>query len=511
MNNIKLIKIWGRIILITSAIIECIFHFDIANIYGCAVILYGWWLFENFVFSKENFLKFFLPTTAITGYIVMYYFLPIIITITEGKPLTFNFEVPYELWTNQIINVSVIVLAFCLSKKYYKSNNILSKLWTKFGFFKVPTERQLWALGFIGVLALIYNIVIQKTDLEDYEVMQSGATGGFISTIIRTIQSLVMVPLCLFFKKYYGGGEKSYSKTKVLFYLALVGLLGIATTKRAFIFYPLFSLGLIYILGAILYNKKIISGGKVIVISVVLWLISGPIMDLAAAMSLNRHNINGSNTLTEVIKLYNDKEKLHSMYQYLSAYADKDNANNHIGWSEYYVDNMFLDRFCNLRVQDASLYYANKLGYNNEHMHKFAKDFVVFRIPTLLTNMLGEKKVSRTSPADLFVDQYFKIPNFIGQKVGGDIGIGLYWLGYFYYPFAFVIYFIIFYFLGTLVSKKTDKLIIPVVILCTISQYFMYFNNSTGIFKSINLLMRDGVQNIIIYCILFFLVRKLIK
>jgi hypothetical protein len=510
-NNIELIKRRGRIILIICTIIESIFYFDIANIYGCAVLLYAWWLFEKFVFSKENFQKFFLPTVAITGYIVMYYFLPIIVTLIERKPLTFKFEVPYRLWTNQIINISVIILAYGLSRKYYSSNNFLSNLWIRFGLFKIPTERQIWVLGFIGILALLYNVITQKTDAEDFDVMQTNVTGGFYLTVINTIQNLVIVPLCLFFSKYYRGEEKSYNKTRLFLYLALVGALGIATTRRGLIFYPILSLTLVYFFGAIINNKKIISGRKLIIISVISLLVSGPIMDIAAAMSLNRHNINGTSTLKEVIKLYNDKEKLHKMYQYLSVYADKDNANNSVGWSEYYVDNIFLDRFCNLRVQDASLYYADQLGYNNEYMHQFAKDFVILRIPTFFTNMLGEVKVIRTSPADVFVDQYFHIPNFIGQKVGGDIGIGLYWLGYLYYPFALLIYFINFLFWGTLVSRINNNPIIPVVILCAISQYFMFFVNSTGIFKSISLLMRDGFQYIIIYCILFFIVRKLIK
>lgn len=509
-DNFYYIKKYGSKILAICIILESIFFYSFPNILGSLVCYYGWWLFKHIVFKKENFQTYFLPTLAITGYIIMYYVLPIIVTLIEFKPLTFNFEVPIIFWFNQFLNISCIILAYHWSKSRFHVNNCITFIWKKLGYFLVPTDKQIWTFGFLGLLALIYN-VINQTTLESYEDMQTGATGGFISSVITTIQGLSIMPLWLFFREYYGSYKKIANKKTIIIYTALILLLSIATTKRSLIIYPIFSLLIIYIIDATINNKQIISRKKLFFTILSIILLSGPITDLALAMSLNRHNIKGSDTLKEVLELYNDKEKLYKLKQTLSVFAGMNIANNDEGWSEYYVDNIFLDRFCNLRVQDATIYYAQKLGYDNREMHQFAKDFIIFRIPTFITDILGEKKVVLTSPADKIYENYFNVPNFIGQKVGGDIGIGLYWLGYKYYMFAIIIYFFTFYFLGSITTYKNYHNVIPIPILCSLSSYFLFFINSQGIFRSINLLLRSGIQGIIIYCFIFFIIRKFIK
>lgn len=249
---------------------------------------------------------------------------------------------------------------------------------------------------------------------------------------------------------------------------------------------------------------------RTILVALVIYLITGPVVDLFAAMALNRQNLDSKSKFSDIIKLYNDKEKLHDSYQYLSAFQGMNSTNN-LGWSEYYVDNILLDRFCNLRVQDASIFYATKLGYNNPAMHDFAEDFIFFRTPTFLTNALGIKKVSRTSPGDLFVEQYFHEPHHIGQKVAGDTGIGLYLMGYLYYPFALIVYFLTFLFLGTLTKCSNGNLVIPILVLTSFSKYFMHFVNAIGIFSSISLLMRTGWESVFVYCIVLKITNLLKK
>lgn len=74
------------------------------------------------------------------------------------------------------------------------------------------------------------------------------------------------------------------------------------------------------------------------------------------------------------MNLYEDKEQLHYAFQAYNAATDN-GGNNALGWSEYYVDNIFLDRFCNLRVFDATLYNAQCQGFNNPKGHQYYEDF----------------------------------------------------------------------------------------------------------------------------------------
>ena len=509
MNIFCIIKKYLKQILIICIIVESIFFFSIPNILGCIVFLYGLWLFNRYIFKKENYINFFIPTIVIKGYLMMYYFVPIIVTLLEYKPVTFNFEEPITLWLNQIINVTVIVMAYNWSKKC-NQNNFLQKIWLKLGYFKSPNTKELWILGILGLLALIY-LVQTQTSIDDYEDVQKGAKGGFIFSVIQNVQVLSLAPLFLFFSKYYAINRIVYNKRVIISYIIVILLFSIATTKRSLIIYPIISFLVLYLIDAIINNKRVISAKKLFCIISGIFILGGPLTDLALAMSLNRHNINGSNTFENVINLYQNKEKLQMMKQSLSFFMGQDVKDNSQGWSEYYVDNIFLDRFCNLRVQDATIFYAKELGYNNKEMHQFAKDFVMFRLPSFVTNILGEKKVVLTSPADKIYEHYFNVRNFVGQKVGGDIGIGLYWLGYLYYPIALVIYFVTFYFMGSLTYIKNAKIIIPIPILCSLSSYFLYLINSQGIFRSINLIMRSGIQGIIVYCLIFFIIRKMVR
>ncbi len=93
---------------------------------------------------------------------------------------------------------------------------------------------------------------------------------------------------------------------------------------------------------------------------------TGPLADLAMAMIINRasvYNSSSSSTFNNILELYSDKERLHTLYQ-MGTYSNSDNGgDNNASWSEYYLDNIFLDRFCNLRTQDITLDYAQKLGY----------------------------------------------------------------------------------------------------------------------------------------------------
>ena len=195
------------------------------------------------------------------------------------------------------------------------------------------------------------------------------------------------------------------------------------------------------------------------------------------------------------------------------AHADN-GGDNFYAWSEYYVDNILLDRICNLRTQDLTLDYATKLGYDNSKMHRYAENFLMFQIPTPILDIFGyttNKFDSNYTPGDLLSTEGLGLKNmYKGFRVAGDSGIGLYWMGYSYYIFAFFIYVLVFYFFSSLVSTKL-QFIIPIPIIIALLKYMTYFNNSTGIFKSLNLILRNGMQDILLYVILFGVIRLIIR
>lgn len=113
-NNdiISLICRWVNRLLLLACLCELVFFYSSANLYGCLTLVYGWLLIAAFVFKREFVMKYPLPTVAVFSLGICYFFLPLVVTLLEGKPLTFNFQVPYLTFSNQIIFVTMIVLAY---------------------------------------------------------------------------------------------------------------------------------------------------------------------------------------------------------------------------------------------------------------------------------------------------------------------------------------------------------------------------------------------------------------
>lgn len=99
-------------------------------------------------------------------------------------------------------------------------------------------------------------------------------------------------------------------------------------------------------------------------------------------------------------------------------------GDNFYAWSEYYVDNILLDRICNLRTQDLTLDYATKLGYDNSKMHRYAENFLMFQIPTPILDIFGyttNKFDSNYTPGDLLSTEGLGLKNmykgFVSQAI----------------------------------------------------------------------------------------------
>lgn len=505
---VNVIQSWVIRLLIIACLCEMLFFYSPANLYGCLTLLYGWILISTLVFKRKYIQKYPLPTIAVFSLGFCYYFLPIIITLLEGKPLTFNFQVPYLTFSNQILNVTIIVLAFRVSIKLYKPNCLINKIWNKIGYMSVLTEKQIWVIGFLGLAALI-SIVAGQGQEQEYQ-----NTGNMLEIIIRSVSVFSIAPVCLYFKHLYGDNTTTKTKKYVKYYIIILVVIGMATTRRVLIFNSVFTILLITIFLAIYNNKKFFSRKNIIISLVLTYLVVGPLADMSMAMILNRQSVyssSASKTLEDVWKLYNDKEKLRTTYEYFMATLDN-GGDNEYGWSEYYVNNIFLDRFCNLRTIDGTLYNAQKAGFGCYEGGKYYENFWINELPSFITKALGLKKDFQGSATDHMVVNNFSGNRYtlFGFKVGGDTGIGLWMFGYSYYWIAFLTYIIVFYFLCSFVNFKGSLLLIPLPILMSFRLYWLFFLNANGIFTSMNYTFtRNNLNTILIYCILIFIIKRI--
>lgn len=339
------------------------------------------------------------------------------------------------------------------------------------GYFTTPTPRQVWTMGFIGMICLIVTMTWQGTGMEAKDL-------GVVNQIISYMRAFLWMPIALFFPNYLGLNYK-LPRSHIIFYFCLTALLGIATTRRGFIFSGIYMMCITFFFIAVLEKRNIFSKRIVLYGIIGMYLVTGPLADLATAMIVNRQmakSSSASKTFDAVMQLYKDKERLHTAFK-VGTFSNTDNyGDNFNAWSEYYVDNIFLDRFCNLRTMDLTLDYAQRLGYNNRSMHKYFENFLILRLPSPVLDFLGVKinKFDNVfTPGDLMSTNALGLKyQYRGFRVAGETGIGLYLMGYSFYIFALFIYILVFIFFMSLV-KTRPSMTIPLPVLCT--TYFWFF------------------------------------
>lgn len=511
-SNVEIISKWVLGLLGIFTVLEAVIYPTPENIYGCFTFIVAWMFLAVFALRQKYVNKCFIPFMALFGIGICFYFLPLPMTMIEGKPLTFRFQCPYMTFNYQLLNLVMLIISYRLCLHFYKPTNILTKLWGKMGYFTAPTDRQIWAMGIIGIASQIALLKVMGTDEARAENL------GMIGHMLQVTKVFASFPILLLFKRLYTGKDGlKIEKKPIIIYLVILALLGAATGKRTALFGSFVTLAMCYIIPAFSENKKLFSRKTLLLGIVGVYLITGPVADFAAAMALGRDNsmqTGASKTFDHIIELYQDKEKLNAMYKAFLMTTDN-GGDNLSGWSEYYVDNIMLDRFCNLRVCDMTIDYANKLGFDNPVMHEYTSNQVLFQLPTPLLKMFGfhgNKFELQYTPGDLLSMESLNIGYYHGYRVAGDVGIGLFLWGEKYFLFGTIIYFVLFFFLSSLVKvSPISTLIFPLPVLTDMFRYFLLFNNATGIVGVLSKILRGGWQEIVLYCIIFFIIKKIIK
>lgn len=511
-GNMEVISRWIIAILCFLTVVEAFAHPEPENIFGCFSFIIAWTLLSVFVMKQKNVNTCFIPFIALFGLGICFFFFPLAVTLIEGKPLTCRFQCPYMTFSYQVVNLLMLIIAYRICLHLCRNGNMLTVLWNKMGYFKPPTDKQIWAMGVIGMISQILLLSIMGTDEAQAENL------GWFGHLLGVTKVFSCFPVLLLFKKLYTGKYLSYqNKKSIIIYLVLLSALGLATGKRTVIFSSFVTILMCYIVPLFSENKKLFNKKTVLIGLFGVYLVTGPIADLAMAMALGRDNHEGtsaSKTFDNIIDLYQDKEKLHTMYQTIIMVTDN-KGDNLSGWSEYYVDNIMLDRFCNLRVCDMTIDYANKLGYDNPTMKQYIANQVLFVLPTPILKMLDiniNKHELQYTPGDLLLMESLNIGHYHGYRVAGDVGIGLFLWGELYFFYAFFIYFILFYFMTSL-SKINNMgwLVFPLPVLADLFRYFLFFNNGTGLAGVLTTILRTGWQAIVVYSLIYFVIRKIFR
>lgn len=499
-SNISVIKsaLWA--ILASSTILEMLIFPSFSNFIGCIVTGISTWLFFVNVFNIEVIRN---RPISFVAFLQLFFFmfLPLPITLLDGNEMSHGLFIPVQTYIYQLFYFCICIWAFHISGLKLPRNKV--SIWLKrLGYFAQPTEKQLWLLGFIG---LFFRLFMMSKQYDEGEIAGAGTLNMF--------SGLIYCPICILFYPLLGK-EKCSKKTSYIVYGYIVFLvvLLIATNSRSQMLSPLVVFAFCYLLQQIYTYRKTLwlSYKKMILLIMSIFVLSGPAADMAVAMVVvrgERSSMSFGELLERSVEVFNDKSQLKA---YRMLMEDENQSAVGAEWQESYVSSPFLDRLCNYRVADATIYHAQRAGLGNKEM----LDLFLARIATMFPGPISHFFFPSMNKSELNYSEMDKLyflsarGGMGGYKVGGDVGLGLSTFGYLYFPLCLLLYSIVFYILDGFICIFHGKQFFPIFTLISIYfTYFLMFQVANGLITQTTFVLWSFWWNAIWYSVVFKIVR----
>ena len=504
------IKRYGNIIISICIILEMLIWPSINNFFGCLMTAISWFIFSK-IGLNERIIKEHTFAWLVFLSMSLYRILPLIATMLEGHSIGYNFVVPLSTYSGETLLYLISALAFYWAVKSKRSLLFLKRTLFHCKFYECVSCQILWIFGILGLICKIY---VTLNHIEYGDVLGKTIVGF---TFFQYAPILNCFPVLI--------GDKNRNKIVVLdktsiFYLILLVILSFAANSREAMLEPIGTFVLLLFLSYLNSPKSIrytINKGYIIVGVLVVLLIIPLLNDISLAMLYNRQfrtEINRTELFIKTFETFRDEmkmEELRLLKEKRDIKAVKTEASS--TWSETYVNNFALNRYCNLKVADNTLYHAKKVGFANKKMFDDFCIEIVALFPTPILNFLNieyDKNV-RYSRGDKLKALSSNRHPFVSYLVTSHLADGLVTFGYWYFPIEFLLFFIRFLFLDTFLFNYKGNIYYSVFGLITIFSFLAMFKHAGGCCDSLSYITRWYWQDIIIYLIGFSLLKNLFK
>ena len=362
------------------------------NFLGCIVTLISCWLYFENVFKISIIREHPIGFIA-TLQIFLFMYLPLPVTLLDGNEMSHDMFIPSKTYLLQLIYFCIAILAFHFAGMKNRQNKVYCWL-KKIGYFYRPSNSQLWILGIIG---LIFRLFMMSKQGSEDSLVGAGTLNMF--------SGFIYCPILILFNSLLGKNRCSKKSEYVVYaYIIFLFILLIATNSRSMMLSPLVVFVFCYIIKQIYTyrNTLWLSYRKIIFIIFALLIISGPAADMAIAMVMvrgDRSSMSFSELFDKSIEAYKDKEGLNAYRKMM----DKNQPAIGADWQEYYVSSPFLDRLCNYRVADATIYHAQRIGFLNKEMLDYFGNLIITMFPGPIVKALFpdvDKSYYNFSPMD---------------------------------------------------------------------------------------------------------------
>lgn len=500
--NIKFLFRCMLLILLVSSILEIIFFPSIKTLF-CILSCFIGVLIQKSVFKVNSLIFYPVSTIAILMYVLFFIILPMPATLIEFKPVTYNLHNPYETYLNILILESLLLITHNVYIHLSGRNNPIRDILFRLPCYKKLTSSELWCLIIFSFILYVY--IILEIGLYDEN---SENTNRHLPTFLYVLNLLIggfyVIILIFYFRKLDVIKNKNYRINNILiiFISAIAFIVGVATNMRTAAI-SVVSVGVfIYIYYWIFYlNKNIIKPKYIIICVLAIWFFFGPFMALSRSMVLVRHQRAGMN----------GKEMLEMTFSGLSEKSkniSKETPSTF--YSEEYLSNDILNRFCSIKILDENLYRAHDSGYGNINMQEHFVNTLYSYIPGFIKKSLNlNLKEVNGSLTDVLAYEAKSSPYIGGVKIGTLQGLGLSLFGWWYIPLVFLFYIPIFYLMDTLICYKNGKMNFSWIFLCGVVSFAYWFSDRHYYVWECRFLMRGYIEMVFFSNITIFLIKRL--
>ncbi|MBO7637076.1 MAG: hypothetical protein J6S89_10930 [Paludibacteraceae bacterium] len=486
----------GNILLIIAVIAEMIFFPSIDNLLGCGMTIISWILFTNIVLKKAIIHKHFFAWLMLLS-MSLYRILPLFATLLERKPISYGFNNSLDTFIGETFLYIISLLAFLLAIRRRHFNTKVHVWLNKIDYYDTIPDLALWILGFIGLFAQIF---VLRTNVQ---------IGDIFGKFVSAFTFFQNAPILLFFPCLYKKNCNIPFKNNYFLWLYFIGLVivNFATNSRHAVLVPFGTFTLLFILVYIINPRRASAlFSKYIAISLLsLFFIIPFLSDISIAILAVR-NYRTESSPVEILKrtlvVYMDSEQMESLYREKEALNKRGDSDDYKDeWTENYVNNFALNRYCNIRITDATLYYKNIIGNANSKMLGFFKESVLKLLPSPILKALGIKvdKSKTYSQGDYLY--YLATGNYSAlgtSRVTSHLADGLATFGFFYFPIQFILFWICFLILDCFSVFTKSGMRYSVFGLISIFTFFGMFRNANGCFGELSYILRDFPQFILI-------------
>lgn len=490
-------------LLIVSSILEFAIYPSLDAIFCICLCFLGVWILKTFHLTVENLLYYPVSTVAIAMYVFFFLVLPMSATLLEKKPVIYNLHSPIETFSNIVLLESVLIASQKTYKNIFGKKNIIRKYLLKTPAYSMLTSSELWFL--IIVSAILYIYVMMSMGLYSEEGENIGRKLPPVLYVLNLLLGGYHALIFLFLYRDLGiikNGDYKIRYIPIILLAILLFFVGIATNMRTAaiqtisVAFFLFVYYWFYFVRRGFFNYK-----KVVLGAFVLWFFMVPFMNISRAMVEIRGQRNGLSG-TELLEL--TFSNLSNQKIEKSVAKVKNDT-----YSEEYLSNDILQRFCSVKILDETLYRAHEVGYANPAMNEHLENTLESYIPGFLRSMLKIKETERDASLTDRLAYEANSAFLGGVKIGTLQGLGLALYGWFYIPIIFFLYIIIFYILDSTVYYEKGKMRFSWIFLSNVVAYCYWFSDRHYYVWEYRFLMRGFIEAVVFTCITLYIVKRI--